>query len=113
VELLEVYPEEEVQAQRWEKISKALGSRTPRQVGLLLFFFLGSFFGKNIKYISVVPSLNRAHYGLLLILTAAPRQVASRTQKYFLKLQQSGLPIPGARPDLAQAAQACDVVMVT
>lgn len=31
VELLEVYPEEEVQAQRYEKISKALGTRTPRQ----------------------------------------------------------------------------------
>ncbi|CAO3614114.1 unnamed protein product [Cunninghamella blakesleeana] len=32
-ELLEIYPDEPVQAQRFNKISKALGTRTPRQVG--------------------------------------------------------------------------------
>ncbi|KAG0189179.1 ZZ-type zinc finger-containing protein 3 [Apophysomyces sp. BC1034] len=51
-ELLEVYPDEPVQAQRFNKISKALGSRTARQV-------------------------------------------ASRVQKYFIKLAKLGLPVPG------------------
>ncbi|KAI9480758.1 MAG: hypothetical protein EXX96DRAFT_564068 [Benjaminiella poitrasii] len=51
-ELLIVYPDEPVQAQRFNKISKALGTRTPRQV-------------------------------------------ASRVQKYFIKLAKMGLPVPG------------------
>ncbi|OZJ04637.1 hypothetical protein BZG36_02024 [Bifiguratus adelaidae] len=50
--LLEIYPHEAVQAQRWEKISKALGTRNPRQV-------------------------------------------ASRVQKYFIKLAKHGLEVPG------------------
>jgi hypothetical protein len=32
-ELLQIYPDEPVQAQRFNKISAALGTRTPRQVG--------------------------------------------------------------------------------
>lgn len=32
-ELLKIYPDEPVQAQRFNKISAALGTRTPRQVG--------------------------------------------------------------------------------
>ncbi|KAI7904055.1 uncharacterized protein BX663DRAFT_432759, partial [Cokeromyces recurvatus] len=51
-ELLIIYPDEPVQAQRFNKISKALGTRTPRQV-------------------------------------------ASRVQKYFIKLAKLGLPVPG------------------
>ncbi|KAI8076766.1 uncharacterized protein BX664DRAFT_389501 [Halteromyces radiatus] len=51
-QLLEIYPDEPVQAQRFNKIAKALGTRTPRQV-------------------------------------------ASRIQKYFIKLNKMGLPIPG------------------
>jgi hypothetical protein len=51
-ELLLVYPDEPVRAQRFNKISKALGTRTPRQV-------------------------------------------ASRVQKYFIKLAKLGLPVPG------------------
>ncbi|KAG0750596.1 hypothetical protein G6F57_000572 [Rhizopus arrhizus] len=51
-ELLDIYPDEPVQAQRFNKISKALGTRTPRQV-------------------------------------------ASRVQKYFIKLAKLGLPVPG------------------
>ncbi|KAF7724839.1 ZZ-type zinc finger-containing protein 3 [Apophysomyces ossiformis] len=51
-ELLEIYPDEPVQAQRFNKISKALGTRTARQV-------------------------------------------ASRVQKYFIKLAKLGLPVPG------------------
>ncbi|KAI8379688.1 uncharacterized protein BYT42DRAFT_496073, partial [Radiomyces spectabilis] len=51
-ELLEIYPDEPVQAQRFNKISAALGTRTPRQV-------------------------------------------ASRVQKYFIKLAKLGLPVPG------------------
>lgn len=51
-ELLEIYPDEKVQARRFAKISEALGTRTPRQV-------------------------------------------ASRIQKYFLKLAKHGLPVPG------------------
>lgn len=54
-ELLEVYPEEPSEAQRYKKIAKALGTRTPLQV-------------------------------------------MSRIQKYFAKLAQAGLPIPGRRP---------------
>ncbi|KAI8080107.1 uncharacterized protein B0P05DRAFT_571256 [Gilbertella persicaria] len=51
-ELLVVFPDEPIQAQRFNKISKALGTRTPRQV-------------------------------------------ASRVQKYFIKLAKMGLPVPG------------------
>ncbi|CDH49551.1 hypothetical protein RO3G_11876 [Lichtheimia corymbifera JMRC:FSU:9682] len=51
-ELLEVYPDEPVQSQRFLKISKALGTRTTKQV-------------------------------------------ASRVQKYFIKLAKLGLPVPG------------------
>ncbi|KAI9029105.1 hypothetical protein CLU79DRAFT_737583 [Phycomyces nitens] len=51
-ELLEIYPDEPVQAQRFNKISSALGTRTARQV-------------------------------------------ASRVQKYFIKLAKLGLPVPG------------------
>ncbi|RCH87797.1 ZZ-type zinc finger-containing protein 3, partial [Rhizopus stolonifer] len=50
--LLVVFPDEPIQAQRFNKISKALGTRTPRQV-------------------------------------------ASRVQKYFIKLAKMGLPVPG------------------
>ncbi|KAL0089708.1 Homeodomain-like DNA binding domain-containing transcription factor [Phycomyces blakesleeanus] len=51
-QLLEIYPDEPVQAQRFNKISSALGTRTARQV-------------------------------------------ASRVQKYFIKLAKLGLPVPG------------------
>jgi hypothetical protein len=51
-ELLDVFPDEPIQAQRFNKISKALGTRTPKQV-------------------------------------------ASRVQKYFIKLAKRGLPVPG------------------
>ncbi|KAG2196850.1 hypothetical protein INT47_011370 [Mucor saturninus] len=51
-ELLITFPDEPIQAQRFHKISKALGTRTQRQV-------------------------------------------ASRVQKYFIKLAKSGLPVPG------------------
>ncbi|KAG2219801.1 hypothetical protein INT45_001133 [Circinella minor] len=51
-ELLEIYPDEQVQAQRYNKISKALGTRSAKQV-------------------------------------------ASRVQKYFIKLAKLGLPVPG------------------
>ena len=50
--MLITFPDEPVQAQRFNKISKALGTRTPRQV-------------------------------------------ASRVQKYFIKLAKMGLPVPG------------------
>jgi len=56
--LLVEYPPEEVEAQRWSKIAKALGNRTPIQV-------------------------------------------ASRVQKYFVRLAKEGLPIPGRMPNLA------------
>ncbi|KAI9283390.1 hypothetical protein BY458DRAFT_496380 [Sporodiniella umbellata] len=51
-DLLEIYPDEPIQAQRFSKISKALGTRTQKQV-------------------------------------------ASRVQKYFIKLARMGLPVPG------------------
>ncbi|KAI8883538.1 hypothetical protein K501DRAFT_181134 [Backusella circina FSU 941] len=51
-ELLDIFPDEPIQAQRFNKISKALGTRTPKQV-------------------------------------------ASRVQKYFIKLAKRGLPVPG------------------
>jgi len=56
-DLLLKYPHEKVAAHRWEKIAKALGSRTPKQV-------------------------------------------ASRTQKYFIKLAKRGLDVPGKMPNL-------------
>ncbi|XP_031565972.1 ZZ-type zinc finger-containing protein 3-like isoform X2 [Actinia tenebrosa] len=58
--LLQIYPQEEVESKRWEKIAKALGNRTPKQV-------------------------------------------ASRTQKYFIKLARAGLPIPGRVPNVPKA----------
>ena len=30
--LLQIYPPEDVEARRWEKIARALGNRTPKQV---------------------------------------------------------------------------------
>jgi len=54
-ELLETFPSEEVEMERWKKIAKELGNRSPVQV-------------------------------------------QSRVQKYFLKLQRAGLPIPGRAP---------------
>ncbi|KAG9295367.1 hypothetical protein G9A89_013396 [Geosiphon pyriformis] len=57
MELLAIYPEEEIQSHRFKKISSALGTRTPKQV-------------------------------------------ASRVQKYFIKLAKHGLPVPGRIPNL-------------
>jgi len=55
--LLIEYPEEAVASHRWEKIARALGNRSPKQV-------------------------------------------ASRVQKYFIKLAKAGLPVPGKVPNL-------------
>ncbi|CAG8478804.1 2274_t:CDS:10 [Paraglomus brasilianum] len=57
VELLRIYPDEEIQSHRFKRISMALGTRTPKQV-------------------------------------------ASRIQKYFIKLAKHGLPVPGRMPNL-------------
>ena len=38
--LLQIYPQEEVEAKRWEKIAVALGNRTFKQVPSLSFFHL-------------------------------------------------------------------------
>ncbi|KAL6046137.1 Myblike DNA-binding domain containing protein [Balamuthia mandrillaris] len=56
-QLLIEYPEEQIASHRWEKIARALGNRTPRQV-------------------------------------------ASKCQKYFLKLAMAGLPVPGKVPNV-------------
>ena len=37
--LLQIYPQEEIESKRWEKIAAALGNRTYKQV-LLQFFIL-------------------------------------------------------------------------
>jgi len=55
--LLDEYPDETVASHRWEKIARALGNRSPKQV-------------------------------------------ASRVQKYFIKLAKAGLPVPGKLPNL-------------
>ncbi|PFX25938.1 ZZ-type zinc finger-containing protein 3 [Stylophora pistillata] len=55
--LLQIYPQEEIESKRWEKIAAALGNRTYKQV-------------------------------------------ASRVQKYFIKLAKAGLPIPGRVPNI-------------
>lgn len=55
--LLDIYPHEEVSQHRWEKIARALGNRTPKQV-------------------------------------------ASRVQKYFIKLAKADIPVPGKIPNL-------------
>ncbi len=34
-ELLKIYPSEEVEAKRWQKIATALGNRTTKQVGVV------------------------------------------------------------------------------
>lgn len=56
-QLLIEYPDEPTAAYRWEKIARALGNRTPKQVG-------------------------------------------SRVQKYFIRLAQAGLPVPGRVPNI-------------
>lgn len=56
-DLLTVFPDEEIAAHRWQKIARALGNRTPRQV-------------------------------------------ASRVQKFFIRLAKEGKPIPGKPPNL-------------
>ncbi|RIA95742.1 hypothetical protein C1645_802788 [Glomus cerebriforme] len=63
VELLAIYPDEEIQSHRFKKISEALGTRTPKQV-------------------------------------------ASRVQKYFIKLAKHGLPVPGRIPSVSFATTA-------
>lgn len=55
--LLQIYPQEEIESKRWEKIAAALGNRTYKQV-------------------------------------------ASRVQKYFIKLAKAGLPVPGRVPNI-------------
>lgn len=58
-ELLVIYPPEHVEMERFRKIAKALGNRTPLQV-------------------------------------------QSRVQKYFIKLQKAGLPVPGRTYNFTQ-----------
>ncbi|KAK3700080.1 hypothetical protein QZH41_015038, partial [Actinostola sp. cb2023] len=58
--LLQAHPQEDIESKRWEKIAKALGNRTPKQV-------------------------------------------ASRVQKYFIKLAKAGLPIPGRIPNIPRS----------
>lgn len=55
--LLEEYPEETVASHRYEKIARALGNRTPKQV-------------------------------------------ASRVQKYFIRMAKAGLQVPGKMPNM-------------
>lgn len=58
-ELLVIYPPEQVEMERFRKIARALGNRTPLQV-------------------------------------------QSRVQKYFIKLQKAGLPVPGRTYNFTQ-----------
>lgn len=58
-ELLTIYPPEQVEMERFRKIARALGNRTPLQV-------------------------------------------QSRVQKYFIKLQKAGLPVPGRTYNFSQ-----------
>lgn len=58
-ELLKVYPPEAVERKRYQKIAKAMGTRTTQQV-------------------------------------------ASHVQKYFIKLANAGLPVPGRMPNMAR-----------
>lgn len=58
-ELLVIYPPEHIEMERFRKIAKALGNRTPLQV-------------------------------------------QSRVQKYFIKLQKAGLPVPGRTYNFTQ-----------
>eukprot|EP00794_Sanderia_malayensis_P015671 gene15671-17251_t len=76
--LLQVYPPEDVEARRWEKIAKALGNRTPKQ----LF--------KSIDLSA-----------LLSVVLRISAVVSSRVQKYFIKLARAGLPIPGRAPHMS------------
>lgn len=55
--LLDIYPDEPVASHRWERIARALGNRTPKQV-------------------------------------------ASRVQKYFIRMTQAGLKVPGRMPNM-------------
>jgi hypothetical protein len=58
-ELLVIYPPEQIEMERFRKIARALGNRTPLQV-------------------------------------------QSRVQKYFIKLQKAGLPVPGRTYNFTQ-----------
>lgn len=67
-ELLTIYPPEQVEMERFRKIAKALGNRTPLQV-------------------------------------------QSRVQKYFIKLQKAGLPVPGRTYNFSQYSNSRKVVL--
>ena len=58
-ELLKIYPPEAIERKRYQKIAKAMGTRTTQQV-------------------------------------------ASHSQKYFIKLANAGLPVPGRMPNMAR-----------
>lgn len=57
--MLKIYPPEAVERKRYQKIAKAMGTRTTQQV-------------------------------------------ASHVQKYFIKLANAGLPVPGRMPNMAR-----------
>eukprot|EP00794_Sanderia_malayensis_P005054 gene5054-5712_t len=76
--LLQVYPPEDVEARRWEKIAKALGNRTPKQL---------------------FESIDLS--ALLSVVLRISAVVSSRVQKYFIKLARAGLPIPGRAPHMS------------
>lgn len=67
-ELLIIYPPEQIEMERFRKIARALGNRTPLQV-------------------------------------------QSRVQKYFIKLQKAGLPVPGRTYNFTQYSNNRKVIL--
>lgn len=153
--LLQIYPQEEVESKRWEKIANALGNRTLKQVcfqvcfllilidwliavssasikvrygspleSAVLLLFYCSFFNQIFWITSQNMQLCRffecesfnthrykeirilftriltIHIHLQIYAFLSFFQVASRVQKYFIKLAKSGLPVPGRMPNL-------------
>ena len=84
-----MYPPEAVERRRYEKVAKALGTRTPQQVGG------GGGGGGGGLFDAWLCGCDWRWFLL---------QVASHVQKYFIKLAKAGLPVPGRMPNMAAYA---------
>ncbi|KAJ0059108.1 hypothetical protein NL108_007494, partial [Boleophthalmus pectinirostris] len=103
-QLLMKFPPEEVESRRWQKIADELGNRTAKQARTTNWNFLKLLLHKIYGF---TPKMclrfgfwwlsypQMYFYYIILIL-----QVASRVQKYFIKLTKAGIPVPGRIPNL-------------
>lgn len=83
-----------MESRRWQKIADELGNRTAKQVhfsGPLLTSQILRSAPLGLDHLSNIMN-SRVPFCTL--------QVASRVQKYFIKLTKAGIPVPGRTPNL-------------